>query len=166
MIPLKVAKKNSEEDDMLEQIVNLLKEHPVVLALFDKFSTDIEHIHDIPMEFADLETSAKAKKGRLYFNKAFLEDGNFIDDIHYMVHELVHALQQKNGRVHERRTGDHYLDDPAEIEAFKHQVEFIDAYKDGREAERYVDDLLKFHEFDGVEKDNKKKELTERIRRA
>lgn len=159
MIPL-TAKKHKKEEELLEQVVNLLKEHPIVLRLFDKFGVDIDHIHEIPIEFTDLDVSAKAKNGKIYLNKAFLEDGNIVDDLHYLIHEITHILQNHTGNVHEHGgNGDHYLDDPAEIEAFKEQIRFIEDYKGDNEANQYVNDLLDFHEFKGNERDKKHRQL-------
>lgn len=164
MIPLTAKKKDlkeREKDEMLEQIVNLLKQHPVVGQIFDRFDIDLEFIHEIPISFDDLDVSAKAKGGKIYINDGFLEDGNFIDDIHYIVHELTHVLQQITGNVHERGEPgeDHYLDDPAEMEAFKEQIKFIDDYKGEGEADQYVDDLLDFHEFKGKKRTKKRRQL-------
>ena len=160
MIPL-IAKKNKDDKELLEQVINLLKEHPNVLELFDKFHVDIEYIHTIPIEFADLDVSAKAKDGKIYLNRGFLDDGNIVDDLHYIVHEITHILQRITGNVHEsgKGGGEHYLDDPAEIEAFREQIDFIDHYKGDKDAEKYVKDLLDFHEFEGKERKKKKKQL-------
>lgn len=161
MIPLSAKKKELDEEEMLEQIINLLKEHPVVQELFDRFKMDIDFIHEIPICFEELDVSAKAKKGKVYLSDVFLEDGNIIDDVHYIVHELTHVLQQITGNVNEKgsRQSDHYLDDPAEIEAFKNQIKFIGEYKGEEEAEQYLEDLLDFHEFEGKARDGKKKQL-------
>lgn len=148
-------------EDSLEYIVNLLKEHPQVKDLFLRFKIPLDAIHEIPIEFDDLDVSAKAKKGRIILNERLIEDGNFIDDLHYIVHELVHVLQQHTGAVKDH--GDlsqyDYLDNPLEMEAFQEQIRFIEAYKDKEGADEYLEGLLDFHELEGKEREEKESQL-------
>lgn len=155
----KTEKKDKKE--ILAQIVSLLKEHHLVKEIFDKYDVDISYFDKIPISFKDLDVSAKAKNGHIYINSSFLEDGNILDDIHYIVHEVTHILQQITGSVTTKNEvkNKHYLDDPSEIEAFKNQIEFIDSYKNEDEADKYVDDLLDFHDFKGESRKRKRKQL-------
>lgn len=147
------------EKELIEQITNLLKEHPIVRRMFDKYNVDISYIQEIPMEFKDLDVSAKAKDEKIYINKHFLDDGNFLDEAHYLVHELTHILQQYTNSIDCDAQYDHYLDDPSEVEAFGNQIAFIAAYKNDEEADKYTDDLLDFHNFKGARRTRKRKEL-------
>lgn len=156
-----MSKKDHVEnyEGSVEYLVNLLREHPQVKALFLRFQVPIEAIHEVPIDFEDLDVSAKAKKGRIIINRKLVADGDFVDDLHYIVHELVHVLQQHTGAVNDY--GDlsqyDYLDNPLEIEAFQEQIKFIAAYKSPEEAEEYLQGLLDFHELEG--KDRKRKEF-------
>lgn len=150
-----------EEAEMVEQIVKLLKEHPNVKELFEHYNIPLDDIENIPIEFADMDVSAKTKDGKITINKALVEDKNFIEDLHYIVHEMVHVLQQKVGK--NKEYGDlscvKYLDNPLEIEAFKQQISFIEKYKSLADADEYLDKLLNFHELDGTERKRKRNEL-------
>ena len=150
-----------DHEESLEYIVNLLKEHPQVKSLFLRFNMPIEMIHKIPIEFDELDVSAKAKKGKIILNEKLAEDGHFIDDLHYIVHELVHVLQQYTGTVNDHGDLDQYdyLDNPLEMEAFIEQIKFIEAYKDADEATEYLEGLLDFHKLKGPQRKLKEREL-------
>ncbi len=143
-----------QQSKLIEQIINLLKEHEQVCALFNRFEIDPEYIHQIGIEFAPMDVSAKANKAGIKVNRKFLEDGNIVDDLHYLVHELTHVLQFMTGRVDKLkdRKFTHYLDNPLELEAFREQIRFIKAYKNEREAQQYLKELLDFHEIKGTER--------------
>jgi len=156
--------KNEKIDNYEESIsylINLLKEHPQVKLIFSRYKMPLDLIHEIPIDFKELDVSAKAKDGKIFLNKKLIADGNFVDDLHYIVHELVHVLQQHTGAVNDY--GDlsryDYLDNPLEIEAFNEQIKFISAYKSPEEAEEYLQNLLDFHKFEGFKRKNKELEL-------
>jgi hypothetical protein len=157
----KGKKKEDSSQDMIEHVVNLLREHPHVKALFARFEVPLDSIHDIPIEFDAIDTSAKAKKGKIILNKKLAEDGDFIEDLHYIIHELTHVLQQQTGAVYDH--GDlndyDYLDNPLEIDAFKEQIAFIAQYKGPEEAHKYLEHLLDFHDFEGASREHKKRQL-------
>lgn len=160
MIPLKIAKKKDQE--MIDQIISLLKEHPIVKKMFSKYGINIDKIHDIPISFKELDVSAKAKGGEIFLNENLLEEEEgFLSNIGYIVHELTHVLQQITGNIIDNKCLKevHYLDDPSEVEAFQNQIAFIAAYKDKSEADSYVKDLLDFHDFSGKERTKKETEL-------
>lgn len=146
---------------LVDAITTLLKENKVVKRMFDSFGVDVEDIEKMPIEFANLKVSAKTKNGKVYLNDKLLEDNDFKDDIHYIVHEAVHWLQQTRGdvRKYKKDESDEYLDLPAEIEAFRYQIQFMDDFQGAERAEQYVDDLLDFHDVEGEERAAKKEEL-------
>lgn len=155
---IRLAKTNkTEESDMLEQIINLLKEHPVVKRLFVKYKASIDDIDDIEINFEKMDVSAKSKEGKITLNRNLLEGNNIIDALHYIIHELVHVLQFRSGDLRDMKHYDdeHYLNNPFEIEAFKEQIKFIRKYKDLKSAREYVDQLLDFHGYKGNEKTKK-----------
>ncbi len=114
----------------------------------------------MPIEFCKLKASAKTKNGKVYLNEKLLEDGNFQDDIHYIVHESQHWLQQTAGKEKYHDNGDtEYLDLPAEIEAFTVQIAFMKDFYSGDFAKEYLEDLLDFHELKGTERNRKREQL-------
>lgn len=150
---------------LVDAIVELLKSNPVIQDMCSQFGVNTDELSKMPIEFTDLNVSAKTKNGKVYLNNRLLDDDDFVDDIHYIVHETNHWLQQINGdadKYHKDSDLD-YLDLPAEIEAFQNQIKFISDTKGRKEAEDYVDHLLDFHEFDGKRKQDKRKELMEKI---
>lgn len=146
---------------LLEAITSLLKDNAIVQELFKKFDVPLEKIDSIPIEFQEMEVSAKTKKGKIYINESLLSDGDFSEDVHYIVHEIVHWLQQIYGdKTKYPKSNDvHYLDLPSEIEAFKYQIKFIGSFQSADDAEQYVSDLLDFHEFKGEDRAIKASEL-------
>lgn len=151
----------SKQEDLIEQVINLLKEHGLVQNLFRKFDIDPEYIHRVEIKFGDIGVSAKANKDGIVINKKFLEDGNLVDDLHYIVHELVHVLQYLTGFVDKAKEYKfkHYLDNPLELQAFKEQIRFIREYKNKEESDKYLKQLLDFHEIDGKERAAKERIL-------
>lgn len=155
--------KRAEEEGRKEKIIALLrktlKNSPIARHLCEKYDEDEGFIDKIPIDFAPLDVSAKTVNGRILLNSGLLE-GEFRDNMRYMIHEFVHCLQQENGDVGSGKDGD-YLDDPYEIEAFWYQLESMeDMYRPG-EIQEYIEGLLDHHGLKGKKREEKKKELTE-----
>ena len=148
---MSIQNSSGKQEELIEQMTNLLKEHPVVRSLFRRFEIDPEHIHRIQISFGDIGVSAKADDNGIVINKKFLEDGNLVDDLHYIVHELVHVLQNLTGFVDRAKKYKfkHYLDNPLELQAFKEQIRFIREYKGDKAADKYLCDLLDFYDITG-----------------
>lgn len=155
------SKRKDKEQALLDAIKVLLKDHPVVRKMFNEFGVDREEIENMPLEFAQLDVSAKTKNGRVYLNEKLIEDGDFKEDIHYVVHELRHWLQQTSeDSAKYRPEGDEeYLELQAEIEAFRDQIAFMKSFYGEKEARTYLESLLDFHEFEGEDRKAKYKEL-------
>lgn len=153
----KQDKKNQLEQ--IKDLMGLLRRHPQVLVLFERFKISIDEFDKIQIGIKEMDVSAKTKDGKIWLNECLIEDGNLVEDLHYVVHELVHWLQQRTGldSYHEPDNYSSYLFIPTEIQAFKEQIEFIRNYKGAKEAKKYLKDLLDFHELEGDER----KELEE-----
>lgn len=114
-------------------------------------------LDDVPVEFADIDVSAKTKDEKIYINKKLVERGQ--DPTHYLVHELVHFLQQHTDNSDPNKKNKEYLDRETEMEAFQSQVDYKKREESPAKAEDYVDGLLDYHNIDGKERKDKKEEL-------
>jgi cell division FtsZ-interacting protein ZapD len=155
-----MTKKNNEQA-LIDTIKALLKQSPTVQGMFDAFGVDIEELESIPIEFKKLKVSAKTKNGQVYLNEELLADGDFKSDVHYIVHEANHWLQQTKGDADKYQIDSDldYLDLPAEIEAFGYQIRFMKEFYGEETAHKYLDDLLDFHDIEGEARDKKSSEL-------
>lgn len=140
-----------------------LKKEKIVKEMFNEYNVPIEEIDYIPMMFDDIDVSAKTSQGVIIFNYRLLDDGDFVKDFSYGVHELTHWLQQTTsdkaiiGKEH-----DCYLNDELEQEGFQNQIQYIEKHYGEDEAEKYVDHLLNHHEIKGKERRNLKDILIEK----
>lgn len=152
-----------KEQELLDKVRDLLKHSAIVAQMFEKFDTSIKKIEDVPIQFSDIDVSAKTKDKKIYLNNILIDDDDFTNHMHYVVHELCHFLQQFNGEVSKYKNLDEmdYLDQPTEIEAFNYQIKFIKELDGQNAADKYLKDLLDFHEYKGTARDRKSHELLE-----
>lgn len=143
---------------------NYLKKNEVVQQMFKDHDVPIAYIDLIPCRFGDLKVSAKTTKGVIILNYKLLSDGNFFKDYSYLVHEILHNLQQLFGDAPTKssNTGD-YLHNKYEIEGFQYQLEFINDQFGEIAAEKYVDNLLDYHNKNGKERESLKNKMTTKI---
>lgn len=157
----RISKRDVDENEMIKKMKATVKKDPDVIAKFEKYKIPIDELDGVSVEFADLDVSAKTKDRKIYLNRAMLDpDSDVKDPTHYLAHEIIHYLQQTTGNVEDQRDAD-YIDKPTEVEAFQAQVDFKERHEGGDEAERYVEDLLDYHEVGGKEREKKKDELME-----
>lgn len=149
------------EQTLIDSIKHLLKDNKIVQKMFSDFGVDIDELDNMPVEFAKIKPSAKTKNGKVILNEKLLEDGDFKDDIHYIVHEAKHWLQQKFSRDDKYKHDDSldYLDLPAEIEAFTVQIAFMKDFYGDSYAKEYLEELLNFHQLEGKERNRKRDQL-------
>lgn len=161
-MPINLAGINQKEKrKLIESCIDKIKEHDVIIDLFDEYGIDLDEIHYIPICFADLDVSARTDKGCIYLNRTI--DKNEID--HYLVHEICHWAQQTTGNKPTQGANDgDYLENKYEIEGFQNQVEYIADTRSDDDAEEYVDQVLDHHDVDSGRED-KKDELMESIAR-
>lgn len=146
---------------ILSRIIDFLKDSEAVRGMFGHYHVPIERIHDVDIRFADLPVSAKTKDEIIYINNKFLEDLDFSEELHYIVHEMCHWLQQRCDDPYDRfpDADTDYLDMPSEWEAFMYQAHFMREFYGDKRAEEYVDDLLDFHDVNGAERKKKRAAL-------
>lgn len=150
-----------KEQELLDKVIDLLKHSAVVSNMFERFDTPIKKIEDVPIQFADLDVSAKTKDKKIYLNNILIDDEDFTKHMHYVVHELCHFLQQLTKEVEKYQNLDDYdyLDQPTEIEAFSYQIKFIKEMGGQEAADKYLNDLLDFHDYQGEGRTRKANEL-------
>lgn len=139
-----------------------IKSHPTIKRIFKDYGADLEEIDLIPICFAELDVSARTEKGIIYLNIHLLDDGNVLDDVHYLVHEITHYLQQccSDGPT-KGSTDDNYLYNNEEVEGFQNQVEYIADTHTPETAEKYVDQVLDHHGLKAKEREDRKQKLLE-----
>jgi hypothetical protein len=150
-----------DEDTLLAELVELLAKHEVVKAIFRHFKVPVEQIFSIPLKLKEMDMSARAQDGIIYLNKKFVDEGEILELLPYAVHEITHVLQQRTGQADNQaiREQAHYLDRPEEVEAFRNQIALIEDLKGQKEARKYLEELLDFHNLKGSERKGKSKEL-------
>ena len=145
--------------NLINKSIDEIKDHDVIIDLFEKYDVDIDEIHNIPICFAKIDVSARTDHGCIYLNIKLKPSE--ID--HYLVHEIGHWLQQTTGNKPTQGANDgSYLDNKYEIEGFQNQVEYIADTRSEKQAEEYVEDLLDHHNVN-EKRDDKKEELMEAV---
>lgn len=160
-IPLELIKKIPHKtlSRILDKMKNYLKTDPIVLKLLSEHNLDPSEIDLIPMTFADLDVSARTQNGIIYFNYKLLQDGDFLKDYSYGIHECTHWFQQcyENGPT-KSSNNDSYLDNEYEQKAFQNQVKYISDHESKSDAKDYVNKVLDHHDI------NNKSERSERMK--
>src|SRR5260221_8164526 len=102
---------------------NKLKENDVFIDMCKEYDVSPDIIDIIPMRFAGIPVSARTEKGIITFNYKLLCNGDFDKELHYMIHECRHYMDQCYGEKPTMGAEDgNYLDNPFEQDAFKTQV--------------------------------------------
>lgn len=157
----KLSKRSSPDiDKYVQQLKEKVKKDPEIIRKFKKYDVPIDEIDNVHVEFKDLDVSAKTKNKKIYLNSKMLsEDSPVKDPAHYLVHELIHYLQQSTGNTDDKKHQKEYLDRETEQEAFQSQVDYKKREESEEEAEEYVEGLLDHHDVDGKEREEKKDDL-------
>lgn len=147
---------------LIDKVRQKIKDHPVVIKMFQDYDVNIDEIDLIPMCFAEMDVSAKTDHGCLYFNINLLDDNDFDKDDHYVTHEITHFLQQCTGTkpTPGSDSGD-YLKNPAEVEAFNNQSEYISDTRSDKDAKDYINKVLDHHDVKGKKRKERMDALLE-----
>ena len=142
------------------KIINALKKkvkkNEIVQKMYEDYGVDIDELDLVPMGFADLDVSARTDHGVIWLNYNMLQDGSFLNDDHYLVHELTHVLQQTTGDGPTTGGKDDYLDNKYEQEGFQNQTEYIADTQGEDAAEDYIDQVMDKHEVPNAEREEKR----------
>lgn len=143
----------------LKQIRAALKKEPIVKKMFEKYARDMNEIDKVSIQFVrDLDVSAKTVNGKIYLNAEMLEE-DWKDYFHYVIHELDHYCQHKSNKCVENSNEGDYLDNPAEIEAFREQLKYREKTENKSTIDQYLKDLFDKHDVPKSERPDKKREL-------
>ena len=143
----------------LAKIRAALKKEPIVHQMFKKYGRDLNEIDNVSIQFVrDLGVSAKTVNGKIYLNAEMLDE-DWKDYFHYAIHELDHYCQHRSNKCVENSNEGNYLDNPAEIEAFKEQLKYRKKTEPKSTINEYIKDLFNKHDIPKDERPEKKKEL-------
>jgi len=166
---LKVAKNKSkieEKQKLFAEIRKHMKNSDIANEYLNEKKVGKWIFDAFPLDFDDIDVTAKTVNGTIYLSPKVMEM-NFDIVMRYVIHEFIHVLQH----INEERDGDKksdknqdYLDREDEIEAFQAQIEYDAQARGPKAVEKYVDDLLDFHEIEGKDKKEKKKTLLEVVK--
>lgn len=165
-ITIEQAKKISPK--VLLKIINKAKNHikkdDVINDLCKEYNVKPDLIDLIPVRFGDLDVSAQTKSGIIILNYKLLCNGDFSKNYSYLIHEIVHVLQQcfRDGPSQGAADGP-YLENPYEIDGFQRQLEYIDNQFGKEKAEDYASHLVDYHDISPKQKEEKKEELLENV---
>lgn len=148
--------------NIVDKIKKCLKEDPHFLEVLEEYQESPSIVDDVPLSFDELEVSAKTINEEIILNEKLL-DADWEDIMRYAIHEMVHVLQQRAGKVNAESQAEDYLDDDNEIEAFQTQLSYMYDNETEEEIQEYLDNLLDHHDIKGKEREDKKEELLEEI---
>ena len=143
---------------LIQRAKDYLKKDPTLQEMCDKYNFDIDDIDLIPVKFGDIDVSATTNQGVITLNWRLLEDGDFFNDLHYLVHEFQHYLGQSNAPTQSADDGD-YLANPDEQKGFQAQIKYIADHDGENEAKKYTEQVLDHHDETGKERTKKEKIL-------
>lgn len=148
---------------LIQRAKNALKRDPTMQEVCDKYKFDINDLDLIPVRFGDIDVSAKTDRGVITLNWHLLDDGDFINDYHYLLHEITHYVQQSSEPTQSADDGP-YLDNKSEQEAFQNQIRYIDDHNGPQSAQKYTEQVLDHHDETGKERDTKEKILMQKVK--
>jgi len=138
-----------------------LKKEDEYLEKCEEYHKDKDFVDSVHISFEpDLDVSAKTVNGQIFLNDK-LFDKEWDVQMRYIIHEIVHVMQQKDGKVQGKVDKDDYLDDTNEQEAFTAQISYMCEHDDVEEVQEYIENLLTHHGIEGKERKEKAKKLTE-----
>lgn len=149
---------------MINKLKEEIKKEDEYIDKCEEYGKDINFIDSVPISFDDeLDVSAKTVNGEVFLNGKLFDDNNWDNKMRYMIHEIIHVMQQDAGQVNGKTDKNHYLDDKNEQEAFQAQISYMSEHDTPEEIQKYLEQLLDHHNIKGKERKEKIKELTKDI---
>ena len=162
MIRITSSKKNNklfDEIAILSKIRTALCSDKIAKKICKEKGVGEWFLEGVPIKFDKIKQSAKTVDSNIILNRSLIKKP-FEIMMRYVIHELTHSIQHvQASRKKTKKKDEAYLDKDTEIEAFKYQVEFDEENRGRRNAEKYVEDLLDYHDIKGKDRDDKKDEL-------
>ena len=149
---------------LIQQAKNYLKKDPTMLEMCQEHNVDINDIDLIPVKFDHIDVSAITEHGIVILNYKLLENDEFMNNIHYLVHEFKHYWDQSEKPTRSANDGP-YLANKDELNAFQPQIKFISDHEGKEKAEQYVEQVLDHHDEHGKERAETKDVLMEKVER-
>ena len=160
----KKIKPLEKKTKMVAKLKDYLRADEVYKELCQEYNQDPDILDGIPVVFTnEIDVSAKTINAKVFLNSALLDEK--IELIaRYLLHELTHCFQhmEKEGKK-EKRKNKVYLNRPEEMEAFQYQIKFDAKKRSDKSVNKYVNDLLSYHDYPEKERPEKKKELMEKL---
>jgi len=154
---------HKEDLVIIIRVKEKIKDHPVVKRMFRKYKVPDDELDYVPMAFKEgLDVSARTAHGCIFFNPD-LKNADEEEQEHYMIHELLHYLDQSTG-TEPTNGSEHgsYLDNPEEVEAFQNQIAYIHDSQSPRDAHEYVEKVVNHHDLKGKKRHKKKEQLLDK----
>jgi hypothetical protein len=166
-----MSKKNKERSYTIREAFKKLSEirseilnDPIAKDIASDLEGDSDKfLKAVSISFDDLDVSAKTSNGNIILNQKLMRKP-FPIMMRYVIHELTHAVQHiLNNGSKSNSSKDNYLEKDSEVEAFQRQVEYHADNSSVNEAEKYVDELLIYHDTPKRKEKYIKEELLERV---
>ena len=148
----------------MRELKEAIKQEEEYIEKCQEYDMPIDFVDNVPMSFDDkLEVSAKTINKEVFLNGKLFDKGDWVDLMRYVLHELIHVMQQDNGKVNGKVDKEDYLDDENEVEAFQAQLSYMSKHDSPEEIQKYLENLLDHHDIKGKVREEKKEKLTEEI---
>lgn len=159
---LAAHKTKADQRKLIQKLKKALKKEEAFLSKCEEYDKDPDFIHEVHVSFEPLDVSAKTVNGKIFLNQKLFEQGDWHDQMRYLVHEMTHVMQQEAGVVDGTVDKEDYLDDKNEQEAFQVQLEYMDD-NTPEEVQDYIEQLMDHHDIKGKERRRKIRLLTKDI---
>ena len=109
--------KESEKNDFIKKIKNILKNHPFSKIISDYYHVSSDEIdNNLQIEICDLKGKFAEGNGKLIrIDKSLLNKDFFKNNFHFVIHEFFHWLKR-------RSENKFYFNDPEEVQSFVLQM--------------------------------------------
>ena len=157
----RAARQKDSREQRIKALKNALKQEDEYLEKCEKYHKNKNFVDSVQISFEpDLDVSAKTINGQILLNDK-LFDKEWDVQMRYVIHEIIHAMQQDVGKVKGKVDKNKYLDDKNEQEAFTAQISYMCEHDNTEEVQEYIENLLDHHDIKGKERKDKAKKLTE-----
>ena len=148
----------------LSEIRSEILNDPIAKDIASELKDDSDNfLKCVSISFGELDVSAKTSSGNIILNHKLM-DKPFPIMMRYVIHELTHAVQHiLNNGSKSSKSKDDYLEKDSEVEAFQRQIEYHADNASNKEAEKYVDELLAYHDTPRNKQKDIKEELLDRV---